>query len=106
MGISRKFVAPAGVAVMLSACGGSPAGGGSAAECVAGRPAEGTEAVQLDPPDFTIAITNPCWPMAAGDRWIYAETDADGAVQRVEVTVLDETQTVAWASRPASCTTW
>ena len=33
--------------------------------------------------------------MAVGDRWVFEETDADGTVQRVEVTVLDETHTVA-----------
>jgi hypothetical protein len=95
MRISRKFVVPAGVAVMLSACGGSPADGGSAATASPAALPSGTEAVHLDPHDFTTAITNPWWPMAVGDRWSYTETDADGAEQRVEVTVLDETQKVA-----------
>jgi hypothetical protein len=56
---------------------------------------QGSEHVALDPADFTVDITNRWWPMAVGDRWVYEETDGDGAVQRVEVTVLDETYTVA-----------
>jgi hypothetical protein len=33
--------------------------------------------------------------MDVGDRWVSEETDGDGTVKRVEVTVLDETLTVA-----------
>lgn len=55
----------------------------------------GDEPVDLDPADFTADITNPYWPMAVGDRWVYEEVDQDGEVQLVEVTVLDQTYTVA-----------
>ena len=55
----------------------------------------GDEPVDLDPADFTADITNPYWPMAIGDRWVYEEVDEDGELQLVEVTVLDETYTVA-----------
>jgi hypothetical protein len=33
--------------------------------------------------------------MLVGDRWVYEETDGEGAIQRVEVAVLDETKKVA-----------
>ena len=56
---------------------------------------QGIDPVELDPADFTVDITNRWWPMEVGDRWVFEETDADGTVQRVEVTVLDETRTVA-----------
>ena len=54
----------------------------------------GSEPVTLDPADFTTEITNPYWPMAQGDRWVYRETDGVGGVQTVEVTVTDETKTI------------
>ncbi len=55
---------------------------------------QGSETVALDPADFTTEITNPYWPMAPGDRWIYRETDGQGGEQRVVVTVTDETKTI------------
>ena len=54
----------------------------------------GSDTVALDPADFTTEITNPYWPMAPGDRWIYRETDGQGGEQRVEVTVTDMAKTV------------
>ncbi len=56
---------------------------------------QGSDPVELDPADFTIEITNRYWPMEVGDRWVLEETDDEGGTQRVEVTVLDETKTVA-----------
>jgi hypothetical protein len=79
------------VGVALTACGEDPA---PPANDVAAFP-QGADPVELDPDDFTIDITNRWWPMAVGDRWVFEETDADGTVRRVEVTVLDETYTVA-----------
>ena len=69
----------------------------SGAEPAADRTAlpQGSEPVELDPDDFTVDITNPWWPMEAGDRWVYEESDGKGGVARVEVTVLDRTKTVA-----------
>jgi len=69
---------------LVAACGGSDA---------ATLP-QGSEAVTLDPADFTTAIDNPYWPMPVGARWVYRETDAEGGAQRVEVTVLDETKEI------------
>jgi hypothetical protein len=77
--------------ISLAACG---SGTGSPRADASTLP-QGDETVSLDPADFTTEITNRWWPMAPGDSWVYQETDADGAVQRVEVTVLDETYTVA-----------
>jgi len=69
---------------LLAGCGGS---GSSALP-------EGTEVVELDPADFTSEIDNPWMPLRTGSRWVYRETDGEGNVQRVEVTVLDETREV------------
>jgi hypothetical protein len=78
----------------LSSCSG---GDGAAATDTGARTAlpQGSERVELDPADFTVDITNAYWPMEVGDRWVYEETDGEGGAQRVEVTVLDETRTVA-----------
>jgi hypothetical protein len=40
-------------------------------------------------------IDNPYWPMTPGSRWVYRETDAQGARQRIVVTVTRRTKTVA-----------
>ena len=69
---------------LVAACGGSDA---------ATLP-RGGEAVELDTADFSSEIDSPYWPMPVGARWVYRETDAEGAEQRVEVTVLDETREV------------
>ena len=83
-------------ALSLSACGGGPARDpGSAGTSSPSPLPQGSESVTLDPADFTVDITNRYWPMRPGDRWAYESTDADGAAQQVEVTVLDETHTVA-----------
>jgi hypothetical protein len=51
--------------------------------------------VTLDPARFAgVAITHPFWPMAPGSRWTYRETDVDGTVQDVEVTVTDKTKQI------------
>jgi hypothetical protein len=55
----------------------------------------GSEPVVLDPADFTTRIDNRWWPMRPGTRWVYREIDADGARQRVVVTVTDRTKLIA-----------
>jgi hypothetical protein len=52
-------------------------------------------ATKLDPADFTTEIDNPWWPMKPGSRWVYRETDTEGANQRVVVTVTNRTQPIA-----------
>jgi hypothetical protein len=49
----------------------------------------------LGPGDFTTRIDNPYLPMRPGSRWVYRETDADGAVQRVVVRVTRRTRLIA-----------
>jgi hypothetical protein len=82
----------------VAACGGGE-GETTAAESVAaeqqpGALPQGGEPVELDPADFVAEIDNPYWPMSPGSTWVYRETDAEGAVQRVEVTVTDRTKTI------------
>jgi hypothetical protein len=82
--VKRTALALLLLAVALGGCGGSGAS----------RLPQGADAVELDPADFTSEIDNPWLPLRVGARWVYRETDAEGAEQRVEVTVLDETRDV------------
>ena len=69
--------------LVVGACGnedGEPAAPGSDLP-------QGSEAVELDPADFTTEIDNPYWPMSVGSKWVYSETDSEGADQKVVVTV-------------------
>jgi len=92
---SRTLIAGAVVlaGVPLGACGGDAPERGTS-PTPAALPT-GAEPLELDPADFTVDITNPYWPMDVGDRWAFQESDGEGGVQRVEVTVLDDTHTVA-----------
>lgn len=83
-----------------AACGGGnsepasqPSGGTDSGPAASSLP-QGSEPVQLDPADFTTAIDNPWWPLKPGNHWVYRETDADGNVQRVDVTVTNRTKTI------------
>jgi hypothetical protein len=58
---------------------GAAAGAGGAPGAKLPR---GGETVHLDPADFTTKIDNPWWPMRPGTRWVYRETDSQGARQR------------------------
>jgi hypothetical protein len=84
-----------GVALAVGAAGGGDGGGAQAAGAVASRLPQGSEQVSLDPADFTTRITNPYWPMRPGSRWVYRETDSEGARQRVVVTVTKRTKLIA-----------
>jgi hypothetical protein len=61
----------------------------------AGSLPKGSEPVTLNPADFTLAIDNPYFPQAVGSRWVYRETDAQGARQKVVVTTTDRTKLIA-----------
>jgi hypothetical protein len=76
------------VAFAISACGGDE---GSSETSLP----QGSDQVSLDPAEFTTQIDNPYWPMAPGSRWVYNETDAEGAKLRVEVTVTPRTKKIA-----------
>jgi len=57
--------------------------------------ADNPSPTELGPADFTTDIDNPWWPMKPGSRWVYRETDSEGANQKVVVTVTDRTKTIA-----------
>jgi hypothetical protein len=96
----RQTILSISAAVLIvgaTACGGgsSQSTGTSVGTTGAGSPLpQGDELVKLDPAEFTTQIDNPYWPMKVGSRWVYRETDAEGTVTRVEVTVTDQTKTI------------
>src|SRR5215207_252784 len=73
--------------LFLAACGGG-------SESSSSKLPQESETVELDPADFTTAIDNPYWPMRPGSRWVYRESDGEGSVQRVDVTVTDQTKVI------------
>ena len=81
-----------------SACGGgskaneATTASGSAAE--ASTLPRGSEPVTLEPSEFTTEIDNPYFPIVPGTRRVFRETDAEGAVRRVVVTVTNDTKTI------------
>jgi hypothetical protein len=81
-------------AFVLVAVGTTPSGVAGAAECPVDLP-QGGESVTLDPADFVSVIDNPYWPMVPGTRWVYRESDAEGAVQTVTVTVTSRTRDIS-----------
>jgi hypothetical protein len=97
-GKHRNRAASIGFALLLvpflaAGCGGSGSDGGyrTAADALP----QGAEPVELDPADFSVEIDNPYWPMRPGSRWVYRESDGEGGVQRVVVTVTDRTKRIA-----------
>ncbi len=82
-----------GAALAIAAFGGEQ--GARAGDAAACRIPERDEQVRLSPADFTTRIDNAWWPMRPGSRWIYRETDPEGARQRVVVTVTRKTKRIA-----------
>ena len=82
MKTTATFLTALAIAATLTACGEEEL-------------PKGSEEVKLDPADFTTNIDNPYWPMKPGSRWLYRETDSEGTVQRVEVTVTNRTKRIA-----------
>ena len=97
----RRSGALASVAVLtglaLAGCteDGTPQADRPADPSSSGGLPQGDEPVDLDPDDFTDDITHPYLPLDVGDRWVYEEVDEEGNLERIEVTVLDETYEVA-----------
>jgi hypothetical protein len=60
-----------------------------------GPTGQASAAQSPDPANFTTRIDNPYWPMRPGTRWVYRETDSEGARQRVVVTVARRTKLIA-----------
>jgi hypothetical protein len=95
-------VAAIAIGTAVSACGGSGSSGGTQAAKGGTSTAPPTVALPvddkpfpIDPSEFTTEIDNPYWPMKPGSQWVFRETDAEGTVSRVVVTVLDETKMIA-----------
>ncbi len=53
----------------------------------------GVYAPVIDPAEFSAVVDNPWFPLASGERWIYASTSSDGD-QQITVEVLAEPRTV------------
>jgi hypothetical protein len=95
--MTRTIVLPLALlaaALAPAACGGDDDGDGGAKPKGSDLP-QGSEKLDLDPADFTTEIDNPYWPMKPGSRWVYRETDSEGANQRVVVTVTRKTKKIA-----------
>ena len=82
------------VALTLAACGDDDSNGDDGSGSGQDLP-QGSEHVELDPAEFTTEIDNPWWPMKPGSRWVYRETDTEGANQKVVVTVTNRTKQIA-----------
>ena len=100
----RRMTMSLAAALLLgtaSACGGSASGdgtqaaGGSSTVAATASLPERSQPFPIDPSEFTTEIDNPYWPMKPGSQWTFRETDAEGAVRVVVVTVLDKTKTIA-----------
>jgi hypothetical protein len=87
----RPTLAVLTAAAVVSLAGGCGSGDSDGPEALP----QGDEPVQLKPDDFTTQVDNPYFPIAPGSRWVYRETDTEGARQRVVVTVLERTRVVA-----------
>jgi hypothetical protein len=87
------------VVLTAAACGTgeqgtSPSGTGPDLAGPYPLPRAGQE-IALNPVDFVATIDHPYWPMRVGNRWVYEEAVGPGEpVQRVEVTVTDQTRTI------------
>jgi hypothetical protein len=92
-----------GLAVLVAAAafagcggdGGNPVTTTGTGAGSSGALPQGGERVDLKPAEFTTQIDNPYWPMSPGARWVYLETDKEGAQQKVVVTVTDKTKMIA-----------
>lgn len=71
------------------------AGCGESGRDAAAALPQGAERVDLDPAEFSVEIENRYWPMRPASRWVYRESDGEGGIQRVVVTVTNKTRQIA-----------
>ncbi len=98
--MSKKSTYSAGLGMCAAVVAAAILGGELSAKASAAANAscqipKGSERVRLDPADFTTRIDNPYLPMKPGSRWVYRETDPEGAKLRVAVTVTPKTKMIA-----------
>ena len=88
-----------GFFLAVSACGGSGSATTEGATATSAASSSnlpiGDKPFPIDPSEFTTEIDNAYWPMKPGSQWIFRETDAEGTVSKVVVTVLDKTKKIA-----------
>jgi hypothetical protein len=89
---TRRVVPLALCAVLLAGCGEDS---DPAPDAERSALPTGGEKVDLDPADFRPGSDHPYFPLQAGQRWTYRETDEEGAALQVVVTVSSETKQVA-----------
>lgn len=95
---TRTQITAAAVCITVAAAlavGGKVTHAPAASAADTGGLPQGGEPVQLNPADFSVNITNPYWPMAPGNRWVFNERQPDGSRERVVMTVTDETKKIA-----------
>jgi hypothetical protein len=83
------------LALAVGGCADQEAGETPAVSTAPGDLPRGSEEVMLDPDELGPEIDNRYWPMEPGTRWVYAETDEEGAHLRVVVTVTSVTRRIA-----------
>jgi hypothetical protein len=95
----RGRAAPASAAGALVLALAALAGCGDDPAATSDKPGpslpQGSASVAMDPSRFTPDIDHEYWPMEPGTRWTYRETDEEGAVLEVVVTVSSETREIA-----------
>jgi hypothetical protein len=79
--------------VVLIAFGVWPSGTASAGTCPVPLP-QGSDPVTLDPANFVDRIDNAFLSFPPGAVWIYRESDLEGDVSRVKVSVTDRTREI------------
>ncbi len=98
---ATAFGVAAVLAVGVAACGGeSTSTVTQATPAASSSPTgsslpQGSEAVKLDPAEFTTGIDNPYWPMSPGSKWVYSETDTQGSHEKAVVEVTNKIKTIA-----------
>jgi uncharacterized protein YndB with AHSA1/START domain len=103
--LTRKAAAVVAIAtlgaVMLGPSGASAGDSLAPSECdTSAAPStgpalpQGSEPVEVDPANFVSTIDHPYRPLLPGARWVYRETDDQGGVQKVVITVTDKKKTI------------